>query len=408
MLLLGLDIGSSSIKASVIDSEDGYLVASATSPEKEMPISSPRNDWAEQHPDLWWENVLNALNILRDRFSTDLKSIGAIGISYQMHGLVLIDKEQNVLRPSIIWCDSRTIDTGNYIQDKLGYDYWLNNQLNLPGNFTLSKLMWVKENEPEIFNRVYKFLLPGDYIALKLSGVPATTESGLSEGIFWNFKTKSLNKEVLNKLGIETDLVPQIVSTFGNQGEVTASAAEETGLSAGIPITYRSGDQPNNAFSLNVLNPGEVAATAGTSGVVYGITDKTESDSKSRVNTFVHVNNSVDIVRNGILMCLNGTGIQYSWLRNKILNIDSYDDLNRLAAEIPAGSEGLRVYPFGNGAQGAARGAGYGVGEYSSLVETFNGLTKIKSIFPDSSKSDLYHDLYADWIKKMDCMMDYK
>lgn len=348
MYFLGYDIGSSSVKASILEGTLGMIVASAVSQEQE--IQSPKPGWAEQNPENWWKNVKQVTAQLLSGSGIKAEDIHAIGIAYQMHGLVIVDKEQQVLRPAIIWCDSRATEIGQNAFESLGTKYCLDNFLNSPGNFTASKLKWVKDNEPLVYDRIHKIMLPGEYIAMKMSGRIQTTTSGLSEGIFWNFKEGSVADSLLRYYGIHQDLLPELVNSFSVQSEITASAAAELGLKAGTKISYRSGDQPNNAFALNVLNPGEVAANAGTSGVIYAVADKDVFDSRSRVNMFVHVNNSKENKRNGVLLCVNGTGILNSWLK-KTMSMSSYDKMNELAAKAPAGSAGLLFHPFGNGAE---------------------------------------------------------
>lgn len=352
MLLLGYDIGSSSVKASIMDAETTSVMASAFQPKQEMLIHAPKPGWAEQDPETWWENLKLATRDVLDQSGIDPDQIGAIGISYQMHGLVIVDKNFQVLRPSIIWCDSRAVEIGDKAFEELGNQRCLSSLLNSPGNFTASKLRWVRENEPEVYEQIHKIMLPGDYIAYKMTGMPMTTISGLSEGIFWNFEESNLGEFLLDHYGISEDLIPDIAPTFSEQGRLGPGAAAELGLKSGTPITYRAGDQPNNAFSLNVLNPGEIAATAGTSGVVYGVSDEITYDPESRVNTFAHVNHEKSRPRLGVLLCINGTGILYSWLKRNIgpAEID-YDQLNTMAGNISAGAEGLTILPFGNGAE---------------------------------------------------------
>lgn len=349
--LLGYDIGSSSVKAALVDAASGKPVGTVFSPDNEMQISSPQPGFAEQDPELWWSELINATKKLKEKFSFKSDEVIAIGISYQMHGLVCVDKNLKSLRPSIIWCDSRAVDIGNKAFKDLGESFCLQRLLNSPGNFTASKLRWVSENEPATYDKIYKMMLPGDYIALKLTGNPATTISGLSEGIFWDFTQGAISKELLDYYSIDEKLLSTLVPTFGEQGRVSKEAAKVLGISSGIPVSYRAGDQPNNAFSLNVLRPGEIAATAGTSGVIYGVTDQADYDELSRVNTFVHVNHSEDSPRNGILLCVNGTGILNSWLRKNFFSSLSYDSINAGAATAPIGSAGLCFYPFGNGAE---------------------------------------------------------
>ncbi len=351
MFTVGYDVGSSSIKAALYDTERGIAVAQSTYPQTEMPMIAAKAGWAEQDPEMWWDAAKNATREVLSKSSVNPSDIKAIGISYQMHGLVVVDKTQKVLRPSIIWCDSRAVEIGGKAFDAIGHKKCLERMLNSPGNFTASKLRWVKENEPELFAKIDKFMLPGDYLAMKLTGEARTTMSGLSEGILWDFVSNSVSDAVLSQYQIGKNLVSDIVPTFGDQGELTAAAASELGLKTGTKVTYRAGDQPNNAFSLNVLEPGQVASTAGTSGVVYGISEAIKYDPETRVNTFAHVNHSKEKNRFGILLCINGTGISYSWIRKLTGNSISYSDLNSLAAESPIGSKGLRFINFGNGAE---------------------------------------------------------
>ncbi|OZY86911.1 carbohydrate kinase [Cellvibrio mixtus] len=354
MLFLGIDIGSSSVKLSVLDGVTGKSLGALSHPESELAIASPAVGFAEQNPDTWWDCVRQGLVRLVARDNIKLDQIDAIGISYQMHGLVVVDSNQQVLRPSIIWCDSRAVPLGEKALAELGRDYCFDHLLNSPGNFTAAKLRWVQENQPDIFARIHKIMLPGDFIAMKLSGVINTTASGLSEGTLWDFKENRIATELLAHWGISTDVIPDVVPSFGVQSIVSEAVAAELGLRKGVKICYRAGDQPNNAFSLNVLEPGEVAATAGTSGVIYGVTDQPAADVESRVNTFLHVTNTDAQKRNGVLVCVNGCGRLYSWLRQTLAeggSTPSYPQLNALAQAVPVGSEGLLFHPFGNGAE---------------------------------------------------------
>lgn len=351
MYLLGLDIGTSSIKASVVEIATSQCVASTQFPDSETPISSLQTGWAEQSPSTWWEHVQAVILKLNATQKYDSQQIQAIGISYQMHGLVLVDKNKDVLRDSIIWCDSRAIELGEQAFQSIGGEKCLSHLLNSPGNFTASKLAWVKKNEPEIYNRIYKVMLPGDFIAMKLTGEITTSISSLSEGIFWDFKNNELSQDVMQYFGFDQNHFPAIQDVFSNHGHVLSSVASSLSLKAGIPITYKAGDQPNNALSLNVLEPGEVAATAGTSGVIYGVTDKIIYDPQSRVNTFAHVNHTQHTNRLGVLLCINGTGIMNSWVKNKIAAGLTYSEMNQQASQVAAGSDDLQIFPFGNGAE---------------------------------------------------------
>lgn len=485
MYFLGIDIGSSSIKVAVLNGTTGKPVSSGQFPKKEMEIIAQKPGWAEQSPEDWWENTVKATQEALSKAGIDGEQISAIGISYQMHGLVVVDEQYKPLRPSIIWCDSRAVEIGDEAFKAIGGEKCLQHLLNSPGNFTASKLKWVKDNEPELFEKIWKIMLPGDYIAMKLTGQVCTTIEGLSEGIMWDFKTQDIATFLLDNYGLSKEVLPTIVPTFADQGTITAEAASLLGISSKAKVTYRAGDQPNNAFSLNVLEPGEAAATAGTSGVVYGVSEEVKFDPLSRVNTFAHVNYTSEITRLGVLLCINGTGILNSWLKWHVAGGKDYDVMNELAEVIPIGSEGLTVLPFGNGAErvlenkapgasfhnlsfnthkeghmlraaqegiafsfqygleimqemgvetsviragkanlflspvfrntlagisgatiemyetdgavGAARASGVGIGYYSSFKEAFEGLEKLKVISPTKDTSDQYQEAYAAW-----------
>ena len=367
MLLLGLDLGTSSIKASVVDGSTGKLVASAQFPDTENTISSPQTGWAEQDPEMWWNCIQQAILRCNSTGKYNPKDIQAIGIAYQMHGLVMVDRDLRVLRPSIIWCDSRAVEIGNKAFEAIGAERCLVHLLNSPGNFTASKLAWVKENEPRIYGSVYKIMLPGDFISMKLTGEITTSNSALSEGIFWDFQTNSVSADVMKHFGFPSNILPNIRPVFSNHGGLSSSIADLLGLKAGVPVTYKAGDQPNNALSLNVLEPGEVAATAGTSGVIYSVSDKVSYDPKSRVNTFAHVNHQMNNEnRLGTLLCINGTGILNRWVRDNVTGGMNYQTMNELASKISEGANGLKVLPFGNGAERVL--------ENKTINSTFQGI----------------------------------
>ena len=350
MLLVGIDLGTSSIKVSVVAAATQQLVASSSYPETETEIISPLPGWAEQNPDLWWEHVKQAILKCHSLGLYDPADIVAIGIAYQMHGLVLVDKDQQVLRNAIIWCDSRAVEIGNKAFHAIGEEKCLSHLLNSPGNFTASKLAWVKENEPAVYDKINKMMLPGDFIAMKMTGECTTTVSALSEGIFWDFKENTISKDVLNYFAIDESLIPAISPLFAPHGYLKETVAATLSLKKGIPVSYKAGDQPNNALALNVMNPGEVAATAGTSGVIYGVSDQLNYDLQSRINSFAHVNHEVTTQRIGILLCINGVGIFNRWIKN-ITGGTTYAGLNAAAANVPAGAQGLLAFPFGNGAE---------------------------------------------------------
>lgn len=485
---LGIDLGSSSVKVAILNLQSGEVIGTAQAPAEEMRIEVPHSGWAEQDPEMWWMHTVSAIENAILTSGIDAKEIVTIGIAYQMHGLVAVDEENLPVRPSIIWCDSRAADIGNNAREALGNEYCTSHLLNAPGNFTASKLAWVRENEPDTYQRISKIMLPGDYIAMKLGGEVTTTVSGLSEGIFWDYMEEGISKPLLNQLGVDRTLLADQVPGFGHQGKVTESVSELLGLNKSVSINYRAGDQPNNALSLNALEPGEVAATAGTSGVIYAVTNKPVSDPKGRVNTFIHVNHTTHSPRYGVLLCVNGTGIMNSWLR-RLVGVDnySYDKMNDRAGTVEPGSNGLFVYPYGNGiervfenrtpgasfsgldlnrhtkdhmfratqegiafalkygfeilkeigveaevirvgnanmflsdlfceifvnsigvpievfdtdgAAGAARGAGLGVGAYQSANETFAGLRIVKKVNPEPQLQKLYRSVYEQWNK---------
>ena len=351
MYLLGYDIGSSSVKASLVNADTGVCVASAFYPKMEAEIMAVQAGWAEQNPEMWWNNLKLATADVMGASKVQAEDVAAIGISYQMHGLVCVDKDLKVLRPAIIWCDSRAVGYGQKAFEAIGESVCLSHLLNSPGNFTASKLAWVKENEPDVYARIYKIMLPGDYIAMRMTGEVRTTVSGLSEGMFWDFKNHCVASFLMDYYGFDEALIPEICPTFAEQGRMTAAVAQELGLRAGIPVTYRAGDQPNNALSLNVFNPGEIASTAGTSGVVYGVNGTVSYDPQSRVNTFAHVNHTRENPRLGVLLCINGTGILNSWVKRTMATDLSYAEMNDCASQVPIGSQGLSIIPFGNGAE---------------------------------------------------------
>lgn len=489
MYFLGIDLGSSSIKISILDGVSNKIVQGVSVPEHEMKIHAPQHGWAEQDPNQWWAYVKQGIADLKSKSTIDFKAIKGIGIAYQMHGLVVVDKNLEPLRSSVIWCDSRAAEIGQQVYREMGAERCQEQILGSPGNFTASKLKWVKEQQPDLYSKIKFFMLPGDFIASKLTGVAQISTSGLSEAALWNFKENRLAVEVLDAMGISKDLVPEIVPNFGEQARINPKIATELGISPDAVVSYRSGDQPNNAWSLNVSDPGEIATTAGTSAVIYGMSDRDDYDSNNRINTFLHVNNQVDHKRNGVMVCINGSGILYQWIR-KLMSVDrkvalDYELLNDLAMQSSPGSKGLRFYPFGNGverifnnrpafsglqnlnfnihqtpefvraacegivfamhygfeimravgvegkvvragnsnlflnpvfrtifinttntslelydtsgAEGAARGAAYGVGYYKSVKETFEGLRCLSKSDPDPKLVQRYTEIYQIW-----------
>lgn len=351
MYLLGLDVGSSSVKAALVEAESGKCVASDFFPKSEAPIKALNPGWAEQDPESWVEYARLSVKSCMEKSGVAPVDVKAIGISYQMHGLVAIDRDRRVIRDAIIWCDSRGVPYGEKALAEVGADKCLLHLLNQPGNFTATKLAWMKENEPELFARIWKIMLPGDYLAMRLTGEICTNPEGLSEYMLWDFKENGPAAFMMDYFGYDLSMLPEIKPTFSDQGHLTREAAEVFGLAEGTPVTYRAGDQPNNALSLNVFEPGEVASTAGTSGVVYGINGTVDYDPRSRVNNFAHVNHTAEAPRIGVMTCISGTGILNSWVHRNICQGVSYAEMNELAAHAPVGSAGVTVLPFGNGAE---------------------------------------------------------
>lgn len=352
MYFLGYDLGTSSVKACIVESDSGEIIASDFFPKEEAHIKALKPGWAEQAPDSWWESLKAVTASVLAASRVNPSDIKAIGLSYQMHGLVCIDKEGKPLRDAIIWCDSRGVPYGEKAFSDLGADTCLSHLLNSPGNFTAAKLQWVKQNEPETFEKIWKVMLPADYIAYRLTGNIVTNPEGLSEYMLWDYKHNSIARFLLDYYGYPAEIFPDVQPTFSDQGKLTAKAAAELGLSPDTVVTYRGGDQPNNALSLGVLNPGQIASTAGTSGVVYGINDTYDYDPLSRINNFAHVNHTAENPRIGVMVCINGTGILNSWVKHNVATPDmSYNDMNEQAASVAVGSEGLTIMPFGNGAE---------------------------------------------------------
>lgn len=361
MYFLGYDIGSSSIKIALLNASTNKPVAVLAHPKDELSMTSTQSGWAEQDPESWWDCAAIATKELLVTNQIDPADIKGIGIAYQMHGLVVVDHQQNVLRPSIIWCDSRAVSIGEEAFHTLGHEWSFSHLLNSPGNFTASKLKWVRDNEPQLFDKIHKMMLPGDYIAMKMTGQITTTIPGLSEGMFWDFNQTEMSNALLDHFGINKQLIPDLTEVFGVQGYLTKEAAEILGLREGVPVAYRSGDQPNNAMALGVLAPGQVAATGGTSGVVYGVSETPIFDVRSRINSFAHVNYKKESPVTGALLCINGAGIQYRWIKEHVARIGmSYNDLECLVEEVTIGSDGLCMLPFGNGAERMLESKGIG------------------------------------------------
>ncbi len=345
---LGIDLGSSSVKVSLLDESGGQVLARTTVPELgEMGMTRPKPGWAEQSPELWWDLTCQGIRQVME--GRDASNLRGIGIAYQMHGLVCMGANDEVLRPAILWCDSRAVEIGERYFGEIGRDKCLAHLHQSPGNFTVSKLAWVRENEPDVYAKIDKVGLPGDYLAYRLSGEWQTTDGGLSEAAAWDFSKGEMANFLMGGMGLKASLWPNRVPILGLQCEVSRAAAAELGIPAGVPISYRAGDQPNNAFALGANAPGDVAASGGTSGVLYGVSEAPLADAQQRVNPFLHVTHRQDQPRIGVLMCLNGAGSQMAWLR-RITGVD-YDQLNEQASSVSPGADGLTCLPFGMGAE---------------------------------------------------------
>lgn len=352
MHYLGIDLGSSSVKVCLADA-NGKEIASAKAPiDGEMEIISTSSGFAEQNPEDWWAMLTHGIKQLKEQ-GHNLANVKAIGIAYQMHGLVAMNDSFIPLRPAIIWCDSRAIPLGEKAFQEIGEEKALKKLLNSPGNFTAAKLAWVKNNEPDIYNKIAFIGLPGDWLAARLTGQLNATVSGLSEGIFIDHSTGQISNDVLNAFSIDKNFIKQPGESFRRFGKVLPTWCDEFGFNADAEVCYVAGDQPNNAFSLSAINPGEVAINAGTSGVLYAVSETPVVDMQQRVNTFAHVTHTTNKPSFGVLACVNGTGIQYSWLRHMLANNGdlSFIDLNNLAKTAPPGCDGLHVFSFGNGAE---------------------------------------------------------
>jgi xylulokinase len=351
MYTIGYDIGSSFVKGVLWDEERGEVAAHVTVPDREMPIRAEKADWAEQDPEMWWEAVKAATQRLIDMVPGAGGRVRGIGVSYQMHGLVLLDRDGKVLRPSIIWCDSRATGMGKELEKAVGEEAVRRQLLNSPGNFTVSKLAWVIRNEPETASRIRWVMLPGDWIAYQLTGMVSTTVCGLSEGMLWNFKDHVPHVKALEAAGADPEWIPPVAPNPGDQGVVGSAVGAEMGFAPGARVLFRGGDQPMNAYGLGVDGPGMWAASAGTSGVLYRVDPVREAEPTGMANRFAHIGHSAENPAIGTLLCLNGAGIAYAWLRRVMFAGQEYAAINEHVAAVPAGADGVMFHPFGNGAE---------------------------------------------------------
>jgi len=369
--LLGIDIGTSGTKALLINaSKDGEVVASRT---KTYPLYTPKPQWAEQEPEDWWQATIAAVRDIISESGVDPKQIKGVGLSGQMHGSVFLDAANSVLRPAILWCDQRTQAECDWITDAVGREKVVELISNpvLTG-FTAGKIIWLRNNEPEVYRQVRKVLLPKDYIRLMLTGEFATEVSDASGTALFNVTKRDWAYEMLDAIDIPKDWMPKAFESPEVSGRVNAEAAALTGLAVGTPVVGGGGDQAAGAVGNGIVEPGIISSTVGTSGVVFAFADKPVVDPKLRVHTFCHAVPGKWHVM-GVMLSAGGS---LRWYRDtfadaeasvaEVLNRDPYDIMSEEAAGVPAGSEGLIFLPYLTGERTPypdpnARGVFFGV-----------------------------------------------
>lgn len=347
--LLGIDIGTSGTKT-VLFNEMGDTIASAIG---EYPLYQPHIGWAEQEPEDWWQATVDTIKQVLDTSGVNPADIKGIGLSGQMHGMVLLNKEGNVLRSSIIWCDQRTQEECHKITEIIGKERLIEITANpaLTG-FTASKVMWVKNHQPDIFEKIYKILLPKDYIRYKLTGEFATEVSDASGMQFLDVPKRTWSGEILNKLGLDYKWMPAVYESQEVSGKVTKKVAQLTGLAPGTPVVGGGGDQAAGAVGNGIVKPGVISSTIGTSGVVFAHMDEVNIDPRGRVHTFCHaVPNTWHVM--GVTQ---GAGLSLQWMRNnfgaaerelaEFLDIDPYELMTKEAQKAAPGCEGLIYLPY--------------------------------------------------------------
>jgi xylulokinase len=338
-MLLGLDVGTGGSRALIIG-EDGALIASATS--EHAPFASPGPAWAEQDPDDWWRASQEATRAALAAAGLPGSSIRAIGLSGQMHGAVLLDERDRVVRPAIIWCDQRTAAECAWLDRMVGRA----RLIELTGNpaltnFTITKLLWVRQHEPERWARVRHVLLPKDYVRFRLSGERAIDVADASGTLMLDVAARRWSAPVLEAAGIPRELLPALFESPDVCAHVSPDAAAATGLAAGTPIVAGAGDQAAGAVGMGITRPGAVSATIGTSGVVFAATDRPAADPAGRLHTFCHAVPG----RWHVMGVTQAAGLSLRWMR-ELLGASSYDDLTHEAAQVPAGSDGVTWAPY--------------------------------------------------------------
>ena len=343
MPLLGIDIGTTGSRAVAI-AEDGRVLAAATA--DHQPFASPRTAWAEQQPDDWWRAAQAAIRTVLAT-GIDPRSIGAIGLSGQMHGAVLLDGDGQVVRPAIIWCDQRTEVECRWLNDTIGQDRLLRMVSN-PAltNFTLTKLLWVRTHEPDAWRRVRHVLLPKDHVRFRLSGDQATDVADASGTLMLDVEHRRWSDEILEAAGIDRRMLPSVVESPAICARVSRQGAAATGLAEGTPIVGGAGDQAAGAVGMGITRPGTVSATIGTSGVVFAATDRPALDPRGRLHTFCHAIPN----RWHVMGVTQAAGLSLRWLRDlfgeRSAGDRGYETMIADAATVPPGADGVLWAPY--------------------------------------------------------------
>jgi len=347
--LLGLDIGTTGTRALLVD-EVGHIVASAVS---EYPLYTPQPQWAEQDPADWWQATCEATRAALARAGVSGEEVGGVGLSGQMHGVVLLDEQDEVLRPSIIWCDQRSQAQCDWITDRVGEERLIELTCNpaLTG-FSAPKLLWIRDNEPQTYEQGRKFLLPKDYIRLRLTGEYASEVSDASGTTLFDVRKRRWSDEVLSTLGVDRDLLPEVYESPEVSGRVNAAAAEATGLAPGTPVVGGGGDQAAGAVGNGVVETGILSSTIGSSGVLFAFTDEPVLDPQGRMQSFCHAVPG----KWHVMGVTQGAGLSLRWFRDNfggaemlvsnLTGVDPYVLLDREAEQAPVGSEGLLFLPY--------------------------------------------------------------
>jgi xylulokinase len=344
MYLLGIDIGTGGTRALIIDAK-GVVVASAT--EDHQPFVSPQIGWAEQNPSDWWRACGIAVRKALANGNLRSEQIACVGLSGQMHGAVLLDEQNRVVRPALIWCDVRTEKQSQELTAKIGAEKLINLTCN-PAltNFTLTKCLWVRENEPENWNRVRSLMLPKDYVRLRLTGERATDMADASGTLLLDVAHRRWSKEMLQLVQMDESLLPALYESPDICGQVSEAGAAATGLQKGTPVVAGAGDQAAGSTGIGVNAPGAVSATIGTSGVVLAATDHPALDPGGRLHTFCHAAPGRWLV----MGVTQAAGLSLRWFRDQFGStngsVESYESLVAEAAKAPAGCDGLLWAPY--------------------------------------------------------------